>query len=253
MDFTLQKYKELLNALNSASYNFQTFEEFIQQPKERSIVLRHDVDLLPLNSLAFARIQAKKKVAGTYYFRAVPKSWDEKVIREIASLGHEVGYHYECLTTTKGVLELGIQDFTSNLKALRLLTPVKTICMHGSPMSKYDSKDLWKQYNYKDYGIIAEPYFDVDYNDVYYVTDTGRKWDGHKTSVRDHVKTSFTNTYHSTDEIIQAIRQGAFPNQAMFTFHPQRWNNNFLKWSKELVLQNAKNVVKKHFYVNRQI
>lgn len=251
MDFTIQKYKELLNALVDAGYSFQTFETSIKEPRNKSIVLRHDVDLLPFNSLEFAQIQAKRGVRGTYYFRAVPESWDESVIKEIASLGHEIGYHYECLTTTNGNMELGIKDFIDNLEALRMLAQVKTICMHGSPLSKYDSKDLWKNYNYKEYDIIAEPYFDVDYNEVYYITDTGRKWNGHKTSVRDRVQTSFTNIYHNTEEIINAIKEKSFPDRTMFTFHPQRWNDNMFKWSKELVFQNAKNVIKKHFFVNQ--
>ena len=61
--------------------------------------------------------------------------------------------------------------------SLRLtLSPVKTICMHGSPLSKWDNRDLWKRYNYRDFGIIAEPYFDLDFDEVFYITDTGRSW-----------------------------------------------------------------------------
>ena len=60
--------------------------------------------------------------------------------------------------------------------------------MHDSPLSKYDNRLLWKYYNYRDYGIIGEPYFDIDFNDVFYLTDTGRRWDGEKVSVRDKVK-----------------------------------------------------------------
>ena len=54
--------------------------------------------------------------------------------------------------------------------------------------NKYDNKQLWKYYNYKAYGIIGEPYFDINFNDVFYLTDTGRRWDGDKVSVRDKVK-----------------------------------------------------------------
>ncbi len=251
IDFTTHAYQLLLHALTEHGYNFQTFEDFIQHPKKRSIILRHDVDLLPANSLNFARIQARRGIKGTYYFRAVPQSWDEAIIKEIAALGHEIGYHYESLTTTNGDLLRGIKDFASNLSALRILAPVKTICMHGSPLSKYDSKDLWKSYNYKGYGIIAEPYFDVDFNQVFYLTDTGRKWDGHNTSVRDKVQTNFTQTYHQTSQIIEAINTDTLPDQVMFTFHPQRWNDNMFLWSKELIFQNAKNIVKKHFYTHR--
>lgn len=244
-DFTVEKYKELLTSLIDADYTFQTFEEFIKQPLEKSIVLRHDVDLLPLNSLAFALTQAENNIKGSYYFRAVPESWNENVIKKIHELGHEIGYHYECLTTTKGDLKKGINDFETNLNKLRSLVPVSTICMHGSPMSKHDSKDLWKTYNYLDYHIIGEPYFDVDFKNVFYLTDTGRKWDGDKVSVRDRVDSGYNLSFHKTEEIIAAARANKLPDQIMFTFHPQRWNDNKLAWSKEFLLQNLKNVVKR--------
>ncbi len=251
MDFTVDIYKKLIISLQN--YKFYTFENFlrIKSLNELAIILRHDVDLLPQNSLAFANIQAANNIQGVYYFRAVPESWDEKVICEIRDLGHEIGYHYECLTTTNGDMKKGIADFEKNLSALRKLAPVSTICMHGSPMSKWDSKDLWKEYNYKDFGIIGEPYFDVDFKKVFYLTDTGRRWDGDKVSVRDRVASGFNLSFHSTDEIIEASNQNQLPEQIMFTFHPQRWNDNMVQWSKELVVQNLKNVVKKYLYVKK--
>jgi hypothetical protein len=245
MDFTLQKYTELLEVLKDNNYSFQTFHQFIEKPLKPAIILRHDVDLLPLNSLAFAKFQAEYDLKGTYYFRAVPQSWDEDVIKAIRDLGHEIGYHYECLTTTKGDVKKGIQDFEKNLEELRKLAPVSTICMHGSPMSKHDSKDLWEHYDYRDYGIIGEPYFDVDFKEVFYLTDTGRKWDGDKVSVRDRVDSGFDLRFHKTDEIIAAVKGNELPYQIMFTFHPQRWTDNKLGWTKELLLQNTKNVVKR--------
>ena len=41
------------------------------------------------------------------------------------------------------------------------------------------------------------------------------------------------------------------PNQIMFTFHPQRWNDDFFKWNKELVFQNLKNLIKRMLYVKK--
>ncbi len=55
--------------------------------------------------------------------------------------------------------------------------------------------------------------------------------------------------YHSTDQIIEAIKRETFPNKAMMTFHPQRWTDHWLPWGKELVWQNVKNVVKRLFFV----
>ena len=249
MDFTVKLYKCLIKVLIEQRYTFQTFEDYLKSPEENSIVLRHDVDLLPLNSLHFAKIQNELGIKGTYYFRAVPESWDENIIKEIASLGHEIGYHYECLTTCNGDMVDGIQDFKKNLLALRKLAPVSTICMHGSPMSKYDSKDLWKKYDYKDFNIIGEPYFDVNFDEVFYITDTGRRWDGDKVSVRDRVASSMKLSFHTTHQIIEAAKNNQLPDRIMFTFHPQRWNDNIFMWSKEIVLQNVKNVVKKYFFV----
>jgi hypothetical protein len=117
--------------------------------------------------------------------------------------------------------------------------------MHGAPRSRFDGKDLWKKYNYRDYGIIGEPYFDVNFNQVFYLTDTGRCWDGSKFSVRDKVQTSFTQSYHSTNQIIAAAQDGTLPTRIMITTHPQRWTDSKLQWLKELVLQNAKNIAKR--------
>lgn len=247
MDFTVKKYIQLLDTLISESYDFQTFGDFLLSPKKRSIILRHDVDLLPKNTLKFAKIQAERSIRGVYYFRAVPESWDVSIIKEIHSLGHEIGYHYENLTTCKGDMIKAIEDFDINLRALRKLAPVSTICMHGSPMSKYDSKDLWSTYDYKSFAILGEPYFDVDYSKVFYLTDTGRRWDGGKVSVRDKVNSSYDISFHSTDEIIEFSKK--LPDQIMFTFHPQRWHDNLFLWSKELILQNIKNIIKKLIFV----
>jgi len=128
--------------------------------------------------------------------------------------------------------------------------------MHGSPLSKYDNKLLWKYYKYQDFGIIGEPYFDVDFSNVLYLTDTGRRWDGEKVSVRDKVSSSndqspITNhQFAKTVDIIHAAQEGKLPNQIMFTFHPQRWTDKPFPWLKELLLQNAKNVVK--YFLNKQ-
>ena len=260
MDFTIDTYKALLASLQSANYDFLTFNEFVSSELSKKIVLRHDVDLLPQNSLRFAKIQYESGISGSYYFRAVPESWDDKIIQEIEDLGHEVGYHYENMDTCNGNVDIAWDDFRYNLDKLRKLVDVKTICMHGSPRSKFDNKELWSKYDYKNLDIIGEPYYDVDFDRVFYLTDTGRRWDGWKTSVRDKVpqQEEWKNqglVFHSTQDIIDTFNRGRslsgveVPNNIMFTMHPQRWYNSTLPWVKELVLQSAKNQIKKMFFV----
>ena len=92
------------------------------------------------------------------------------------------------MNAANGVIGNALDLFQKNLAKLRELAPVKTACMHGSPLSKYDNRDLWKNFDYHDLGIIGEPYFDIDFNEVMYLTDTGRRWDGDKVSIRDKVR-----------------------------------------------------------------
>ena len=261
MDFTIESYVKLLKGLISSGYKFETFTEYLEQPIEKAVILRHDVDLLPENSLRFAKVQYDLGIKGTYYFRAVPESWDENIIKEVESLGHEVGYHYENMDTCNGDVDKAWDDFRLHLDKLRKLVDVKTICMHGSPRSKFDNKEIWNKYDYRSLQIIGEPYYDVDFDKVFYLTDTGRRWDGWKASVRDKVPQQDQwvkqgLTFHSTQDIIDAVNSGRalsgakVPSKIMFTMHPQRWTEGGLPWLKELVLQNVKNQVKKVLILN---
>lgn len=261
MDFTLSTYNKLLNSLLSQGFSFLTFVQYIEakstkykkqrtnQQSDNLIILRHDVDACPQNSLAFARIQSEMGIKGTYYFRMVPQSYNEAIINEMVELGHEVGYHYENMDTSKGNVDKAYEEFCRNLENFRKFTPVQTISMHGSPMSPYDNREIWKKYDYKKLGIVAEPYFDINFNDLFYITDTGRRWDGHLYNVRDKAtkENPFTNPdflklrFSSTQDIIKAVETKHFPMQAMLNFHPQRWTNRPVPWVKEFVWQNIKN------------
>ncbi|MBN2395534.1 MAG: hypothetical protein JXC36_03605 [Candidatus Atribacteria bacterium] len=250
MDFSISSYKKFIASFKYATYDFQVFAAFSQNPHQKTIILRHDADLLPYNSLRTARIENELGIKGSYYFRIVPESYNENIIKDIADLGHEIGYHYEDLTLANGDMDKAYESFCRNLEKLRKLYPVTTICMHGSPKSKWDSRDIWKKYDYKKLGIIAEPYFDINFDEVFYLTDTGRRWDGWKVSVRDKVPQQeewnrLGLVFHSTNDIINALKSNILPDKIMITVHPQRWHDRFIPWAKELVWQNMKNVVKR--------
>jgi hypothetical protein len=161
----------------------------------------------------------------------------------------------------KLLVSIGIESFKKNLNHLREIVPVSTICMHGSPMSKWDSRLLWKYYDYHDFGINGEPYFDINFDEVLYLTDTGRRWDGDSFNVRDRAQGSGLRAqgknpaprtphpapfprFHSTFDIIRAAQEGTLPDKIMMTFHPQRWTDQPVPWMKELIWQNTKNVGK---------
>ena len=87
------------------------------------------------------------------------------------------------------------------------------------------------------------------FNEVFYITDTGRKWDGNKVSVRDKVQSNFESSFHSTDDLIAAFENNKMPNQVMQNIHPQRWTNSSVEWIKEICLQRIKNSIKRAIFV----
>lgn len=265
MDFTLSTYKRLLEILKTSKYEFVTFVHLAEHSAENRLdkiaVLRHDVDLIPENALDMAVLEKDFGIKGSYYFRMVPESFDEVIISKIAEMGHEIGYHYETVSAVTGrklkvesdwnkdeIIDRAYELFCKELEEFRKIVVIKTICMHGSPRGKWDNRIIWEKYNYRDLEIIGEPYFDVDWNEVGYLTDTGRRWNGDKFSIRDKVDTKYKFDFKTTDDIIKNIN--LLPDKILFTIHPQRWNDSFYPWFKELVWQNMKNTVK--WFVNKK-
>lgn len=252
-DFTLHIYKELLTSAIDAGYVLTSYEDYILNGHnyKKVFILRHDVDALPENSYQTALIEKELGAKGSYYFRVVKKSLQPNIIERIKDLGHEIGYHYEDMALCHGNVTKAYEHFKTKLEMFREYYPLKTICMHGSPLSKWDNRLLWVKYKYKELGIIGEPYFDIDFKKVLYITDTGRMWNNETSSVRDRVESGYNFTFNSTHDIIQAFKENKLPTQIMLNIHPQRWTNNAFLWRKEYVLQNFKNSIKK-FLVKRK-
>ena len=242
-DFTHRTYLELLNTIINAGYEFQTFQDFTLNPKDKVVILRHDSDKSSSSELEFAAMENQLGIKASYYFR-IPKTFRIKTIQRIMELGHEIGYHYEDLSVTRGDFIKAIQRFENNLNAIRRLYPVKTIAMHGRPLSLWNSKELWKKYDFRKYGIIAEPYISVDYQKVLYLTDTGSRWNGEKMIIRDSVLSSFNFNIHSTFQLIKLFSEKKLPDKIILNSHPARWNDNLFIWVTNYFIQQIKNIIK---------
>ena len=247
MDFTIVQYKKLLKILLVKGYSFQTMEEFMTKPKDRVVILRHDVDSWPENALELARAEFQEGIKATYYFRIIRTSNNPEIIRKIVKMGHEIGYHYEDLAASNGNLESAISSFLQNLNYFRQYYPVKTICMHGSSMSEFDNRDMWKHFNFNDYEIIGEPYLSIDYSNILYLTDTGRCWDGDKYNVRDFVSNDFKFSFHKTNDIIEALKKDKLPQKIVIQSHTL-WTDNKFIWFRLFLRTKLRNNFKVFFF-----
>jgi len=232
-DFTLPKYLQLCRCILDFHYRVLTVADFCTE-KDRLggqpvVILRHDVDRRPFNALRMAQIEAQVGIRSTYYFRAKAHTLKPDIVLQIARLGHEIGYHYESVSDARGNMDQAIRDFENNLKKLRMLVPVKTICMHGRPFSRWDNRDLWGKYDYKAFGLIGEPYLSIDYSNIEYLSDTGRSWSSDRFNLRDKVSSNSNLRVHSTMELMRVLSTGEY-NTFLIQCHPERWANGLVQW-----------------------
>ena len=245
-DFTCRTYQRLLTSLARAGFEFLRFEEYMTSVAvpQQLVILRHDIDRRPKHARAIAGIERNLNIRATYYFRIVSKSYDVETIKHIASLGHEIGYHYEDLHLARGDFQNAYSLYKNNLAKVRELYPVRTVCMHGSPLSRWDNRALWNQYDYKVDGVVGEPYLDVDFNKVYYLTDTGRTWKQSSAVIRDRVESTLSDRLQTTFDIIEQANQGKLPSRLMINTHPERWDDRYVPWIRQAIGQNLKNPAK---------
>ena len=228
-DFTMAKYEELCRVLLGAGYTPATVYQYLTDPPGgRTVVLRHDVDRKPENALRMAELEHALGITATYYFRH-PHTFIPEVIEQVLSLGHEVGYHYEVLAKARGDYEKAIGLFARELAEFEEICDVQTICMHGSPLSRYDNRDLWKEYDFRDYGIAGEAYLSMAGGDLRYLTDTGRNGGG-KHSVRDVMPGAEPVPVETTDDLTCWIESSGAEGLYL-TVHPERWALSGGEWA----------------------
>ncbi|WP_440945530.1 hypothetical protein ACSAZL_15595 [Methanosarcina sp. T3] len=212
---------------------------------ERFVLMRHDVDNWAKNALKTASVEEEYGIRATYYFRTHKKAFVPDIIQEIEKMGHEVGYHYEALSTAKGDYEKAIKLFEDDVQKFREICNIKTVCMHGAVLSKYDNRDLWKSYNLRDFGILGEAYLSAGKN-LNYFTDTGRGWNS-KNNMRDFIpgKTEKFSA-ERTDDLIKLVDSCEI-NNFYISLHPDRWKSNIANWSifwlYDFVLNTGKKIV----------
>ena len=228
LDYTQKMYARLMEAV-SKHYRCYSVVDYAaacgKDPlPDRYFIMRHDVDGNVGNALEMAKIDARCGIRATYYFRMKRRLFQPHIVRAIAELGHEIGYHYEVLSDAGGDFTAARKLFASNLSRLRSIAPVKTVCMHGASFSKYHNLDFWKENALADFDLTAEPYLTIDYSDMYYFSDTGLCWDNRRFNLRDRVVSRAYDPINNTPALIQRIHSAENLRGAMLT-HTNIWTD----------------------------
>jgi hypothetical protein len=232
-DFTLAKYEALCRALAEAGYAGVSVGDYLArgpaERPERLVLLRHDVESSPAHALRMAEVERRRGFVATYFFRTKRGVFDPQAIQRIASLGHEIGYHYETLTRAFGDVDKALRLFATDLERLRRHAPVRVASMHGSPLLPWDNRAIWERARPEDFGLLGEAYRDIDYAEVCYYTDTGRTWHPTRYNVRDHAAAPPPHVADTTDELIELLRERRVARLCLVA-HPERWSATPLSW-----------------------
>ncbi len=251
-DFTLQKYGLLIQFFRDHDLPVFGVQNWHAQNPNRGVLIRHDVDRKPMNALEMAIFEEQLGIKTTYYFRVVGSAYSSKVIRSVAELGHEVGYHYEDLALANGDIEKAHKLFGEHLADLRKLADVKTVAMHGSPLSRHNNVDIWQSGSLTNYELEADAFISIDYSEIPYFTDTGRSWGADATNLRDKPETreKAESLVESTDDLLEFLRTKDYQRFAI-SAHPERWSTVRLDWMSQLIKDQGVNYAKRILRVIR--
>lgn len=252
-DFSLEMYRELCRALVDTGYQAWPIARYVEASPIHNggtyppylVLLRHDIDRRPRTAVRMALLERELRLEATYYVRMVAGAFRPALLSQIEAMGHEVGFHYETLSKAGGDGERAIALFEEELSRLRQVCQVRTISMHGRSLSPYDNRDLWKQYDYRAFGLSGEAYLSIDYGEVAYFTDTGRVWNDDRHNVRDRAPGSQgIPRIESTADLIALIRSRTIPRLCI-SAHPNRWAAGVPEWIGSLAADRAKNAAKR--------
>lgn len=195
------------------------------------IIIKHDVESKLKKALKISRIEHSFGIVATYYVHSffLHKPENIAILREIASLGHEIGYHYDVLDKNNGDKNKAIREFrevTTSFEENGLI--IKTVCPHGNPLKKRvgyaSNKDFFLDEEVRRmFGNIADVYItfpDMVDENYLYITDAGYKYFYRDAKTTKTDATEKLLPLNSKDEITKMIRDG---QSMIISIHTHRY------------------------------
>lgn len=178
-EFSPDHYRYFLETSLQAGYASQTFEQYCREPRERVLLLRHDVDVSLELAVEMARVEQSVGVRSTYFIRvhAVgynPFSRDSyRSLHWLEDSGFEVGLHHEVGGFVMGGVSAAeqLQREVASLEAA-LGRPVWGVAGH---LPRHASRHL-NQEDLRAAGIQYEAGEERFNRGITFVSDSNRCW-----------------------------------------------------------------------------
>lgn len=171
--FTYESYRHLLNTLKVQGYLCSKYDNYTNA--EKSVILRHDVDLSIEKAYKFAEIESRIGLTSTYFFLIstdfynISSKKNRELIGRMHQMGHSIGLHYDEQAYTSSNV-----DIINNVqKEAKLLSNILGIEINLVSMHR-PSKDLLQQ-NIEIPGLINS-YSMEFFSEMKYISDSRRYW-----------------------------------------------------------------------------
>lgn len=173
MEFTYDRYRDLLSELAASGAHFRAYSKSVRQG---DVLLRHDVDLSPARALRVARIEADLGIEATYFFLVstplynIHEEQTRGVVREIEGLGHDVGLHFSThqYPWDGDPGEDAVAEAVDRERAAlgTIVSPIETVAFHAPP-------DWVLRRKYRAFPSTYEPRF---FESIDYLADSNQRW-----------------------------------------------------------------------------
>ncbi|MFA7542860.1 MAG: hypothetical protein WCY84_00665 [Candidatus Cloacimonadaceae bacterium] len=256
-DFTVATYEKILKAFIRAGYKIVSVSEYLKNDNyEKALILRHDIDRYIRQVPPIIELETRLGISASYYVRYIPSLFQHWLLEIIVKNGHELGYHYEVLSQTARanpslknteLIDKAYAAFKNNLEEYKEYYPIQTITMHGDSLSKQNNLDLWEHHDYRELGIICEPYLDIDFSNIGYITDVGRAWNKASVNRRDLIN-GLPISVTGSNDLIDKIFNNELPALIMMNMHPEHWTDSNIRWLQLYMIRMVKNNLKRAFF-----
>lgn len=174
-------YLDFLKTAKEKGFAFLRFQDFLGNPSlpPRYIALRHDIDFAPLHSLEMAQLEHDAGIKSTFFVLVDGQFYDPletdiiRQIRQIHSLGHEIGLHFAVSSSVD--VDIG-KEVAFRLRVLSAIadTTVRSYSQHDPVNAGFVRVNLpTDHYECVDVTNVIHDH------DLLYVSDSAMMWRRH--------------------------------------------------------------------------
>ena len=174
-NFTLKHYEDICNIILKSQYKICFFNDDFDD-LENLLILRHDIDQSLDQSIKIAKIENKYNIKSTFFiwlrspfYNIFEKKYSD-IIYEIASLGHQIGLHFD---ESSYIIKSEV-DFNKFIeKEINLIQTYFNINIYAVSMHR---PSKWILDNNIQLDNYINTYSKIYFKDFKYISDSRRQW-----------------------------------------------------------------------------